>query len=103
MPYQGEALTKRFDPAAQIDDDVSAIPSRAQCEFLLISFTNDWRFAPERSEEIVNAFLTTGKHMSYANIGPAEDHDAFLLPVPRYIAVLRGFLNHIYRHLAKAS
>lgn len=110
LRYQGEAFTKRFDantymlmtkaldyfdPAAQTNGDLSAVLSRAQCEFLLVSFTTDWRFAPERSEEIVNALVKAGKHVSYAKIEAAEGHDAFLFPIPRYMATLNSFLTRI--------
>lgn len=118
LRYQGEAFTKRFDantymlmtkaldyfdPAAQTNGDLSTVLNRAQCEFLIVSFTTDWRFSPERSEEIVNALVKAGKHVSYAKIEAAEGHDAFLFPIPRYMAALRGFLNRTAKRLAKES
>lgn len=114
LRYQGEAFTKRFDantymlmtkaldyfdPASQTDGDLSAVLSRAQCEFLLVSFTTDWRFSPERSEEIVNALVKAGKSVSYAKIEATEGHDAFLFPIPRYMAVLNTFLTRIANRL----
>lgn len=114
LRYQGEAFTKRFDantymlmtkaldyfdPAAQADGDLAAVLSKAQCEFLLVSFTTDWRFAPERSEEIVNALVKAGKSVSYAKIEAEEGHDAFLFPIPRYMAVLSTFLTRVANRL----
>lgn len=114
LRYQGEAFTKRFDantymlmtkaldyfdPAAQTNGDLAAVLSRAQCEFLLVSFTTDWRFAPERSEEIVNALVKAGKHVSYAKIEAAEGHDAFLFPIPRYMNALSSFLTRVAKRL----
>jgi homoserine O-acetyltransferase len=114
LRYQGEAFTKRFDantymlmtkaldyfdPAAQADGDLAAVLSKAQCEFLLVSFTTDWRFAPERSEEIVNALIKAGKPVSYAKIEAEEGHDAFLFPIPRYMAVLNTFLTRVANRL----
>lgn len=114
LRYQGEAFTKRFDantymlmtkaldyfdPAAQTDGDLAAVLSRAQCEFLLVSFTTDWRFSPERSEEIVNALVKAGKQVSYAKIEAAEGHDAFLFPIPRYMSVLNTFLTRVANRL----
>ncbi|KZN12550.1 homoserine O-succinyltransferase MetX [Marinomonas sp. TW1] len=110
LRYQGEAFTKRFDantymlmtkaldyfdPAAQTNGDLAAILSRAQCEFLLVSFTTDWRFSPERSEEIVNALIKAGKAVSYAKIEATEGHDAFLFPIPRYMQAMNSFLTRI--------
>ena len=114
LRYQGEAFTKRFDantymlmtkaldyfdPASQTNGDLSAVLSRAQCEFLLVSFTTDWRFSPERSEEIVNALVKAGKSVSYAKIEATEGHDAFLFPIPRYMTVLNTFLTRVANRL----
>ncbi len=110
LRYQGEAFTKRFDantymlmtkaldyfdPAAQTDGDLAAVLSRAECEFLLVSFTTDWRFSPVRSEEIVNALIKAGKPVSYAKIEATEGHDAFLFPIPRYMQAVNSFLTRI--------
>lgn len=110
LRYQGEAFTKRFDantymlmtkaldyfdPAAKTNNDLSAVLSKAQCEFLFVSFTTDWRFSPERSEEMVNALVKAGKPVSYAKIEATEGHDAFLFPIPRYMSVLSTFLTRI--------
>ena len=48
-----------FDPAREFDDNLQTALARASCRFLVISFTTDWRFAPERSQEIVNASLSS--------------------------------------------
>ncbi|WP_191601462.1 homoserine O-succinyltransferase MetX [Marinomonas algicola] len=118
LHYQGEAFTKRFDantyrlmtkaldyfdPAAETGGDLSKILSRAQCEFLLVSFTTDWRFSPARSEEIVDALVLAGKHVSYAKIESNKGHDAFLFPIPRYMSALRGFLNRAHNLLLKET
>src|SRR3954465_12954826 len=45
-----------FDPAHAHAGDLSAAFEGAQgCRFLVVSFTTDWRFAPQRSREIVKA------------------------------------------------
>jgi len=118
LRYQGEAFTKRFDantymlmtkaldyfdPAAREGGDLAKVLSKAQCEFLLVSFTTDWRFSPERSEEIVDALIRSGKHVSYTKIEAIEGHDAFLFPIPRYMAALRGFLGRAEKYLPKEN
>ncbi|SBS35793.1 Homoserine O-acetyltransferase [Marinomonas aquimarina] len=118
LRYQGEAFTKRFDantymlmtkaldyfdPAAREGGDLAKVLSKAQCEFLVVSFTTDWRFSPERSEEIVDALVRSGKHVSYTKIEAIEGHDAFLFPLPRYMAALRGFLGRVSKHLPKEN
>ncbi|MDH2432875.1 homoserine O-acetyltransferase [Pokkaliibacter sp. MBI-7] len=84
-----------FDPASEYDDDLAVALSRAQCRFMLMSFTTDWRFSPERSREIVNALVVAGKDVSYAEIDAPQGHDAFLLPIPRYMELMQTYLDRV--------
>ena len=72
-----------FDLAEGYPDLASAL-SRAEANFLLLSFSSDWRFAPQRSIEIRDALMATGKAVTHANIETDNGHDAFLLPNPIY-------------------
>ncbi|OXL23343.1 homoserine O-acetyltransferase [Psychrobacter sp. DAB_AL32B] len=67
--------------------------AHTQCQYLIVSFTTDWRFAPERSQEIVDALMATGKPVSYINIDAPHGHDSFLFDIPRYMGAVKGFLN----------
>ena len=67
----------------------------AEREFLLVSFTTDWRFSPARSREIVKALLDNRRDVSYAEIDAPHGHDAFLLEDPRYMAVVRSYFDRI--------
>lgn len=84
-----------FDLAAPDNGDAIAAFSRASCEFLVLSFSTDWRFSPRRSREIVDALIAAGRPVSYAEIDADEGHDAFLLPLPRYTAVLNAYLKRV--------
>jgi homoserine O-acetyltransferase len=84
-----------FDLAREYDDDAAKAFARAQCKFLVVSFTSDWRFAPERSREIVNALIAAGKSVSYGEIESSVGHDAFLLPNARYEKFFDAYLNNI--------
>ena len=74
-------------------NDLTAAFSHSQCQYLIVSFTTDWRFAPERSQEIVTALMATGKPVSYVNIDAPHGHDSFLFDIPRYMGAIEGFLN----------
>ena len=74
-------------------NDLKAAFAHTQCQFLVVSFTTDWRFAPERSQEIVNALMATGKPVSYLNVDAPHGHDSFLFDIPRYMGAVQGFLN----------
>ncbi|HQQ74561.1 MAG TPA: homoserine O-acetyltransferase, partial [Pseudomonadales bacterium] len=62
---------------------------------LIVSFTTDWRFPPERSREIANALIRAGKSVSYAEIESEYGHDAFLIPIERYQNVFGAYMRSI--------
>lgn len=84
-----------FDLALGHNDDPVAAFKTATCSFLVVSFSTDWRFAPERSREIVDALLEAERPVSYVEIDAKEGHDAFLLPIPRYLEVLRAYMQRV--------
>jgi homoserine O-acetyltransferase len=90
-----------FDPAAEFGGDLTAALARAKAAFMVISFRSDWRFAPERSREIVRALLDNRRIVSYLEIDAPGGHDAFLLEDARYHAALRAYFANI--DLSRAS
>lgn len=88
-----------FDPARQHGGDLTAALATARCKFLLVSFSTDWRFSPERSREIVKGLLDNRRDVSYAEIDAPHGHDAFLLDDPRYLGVVRSYFNNMAREL----
>ncbi len=110
LNYQGDKFSEGFDANSYIlitkmldyfdlareyhNNPVEAF-SHAQCDFLVISFSSDWRFSPQRSREIVDALIGAEKNVSYAEIESDQGHDAFLLPNPRYEQVLAKYLSRV--------
>ncbi|MDG6773788.1 homoserine O-acetyltransferase [Thiomicrorhabdus sp. ZW0627] len=84
-----------FDPAAEFDHDLTKALAKATAKFLVISFTSDWRFSPERSHEIVKALLDNDADVSYAEVTSQHGHDAFLLPNEHYEGVFRAYMQRI--------
>lgn len=84
-----------YDPALACDGDLSKALAQVKAEFLVVSFTSDWRFSPARSREIVKALLDNECTVSYAEVTAAHGHDAFLMPDPHYHAILRSYLKNI--------
>ncbi len=110
LRYQGKAFVDRFDantyllmtkaldyfdPAKDFEDDLSRALANVQARFMVIAFTSDWRFAPDRSREIVKALLDGDKEVSYAEVVAHQGHDAFLMPIPNYINVFSAYTNLI--------
>ena len=110
LRYQGEKFSRYFDantyllitraldyfdPARETQGDLARALAPAQADFMLVSFTTDWRFPPERSREIVRALLKNHQPATYAEIDAPHGHDAFLLDDARYHAVMRAYFLRI--------
>ncbi len=111
LRYQGESFSTSFDAntyilmtraldyfdlAREYDNDPEKAFRNALCKFLVISFTSDWRFTPERSREIVNALVKADKDVSYAEIESPHGHDAFLIRnQPRYEELFARYMDKI--------
>ena len=110
LRYQGQSFVNRFDantyllmtktldyydPAEKFDNELAKAFAHGNTEFLVCSFTSDWRFAPERSREIVHALLDARRKVTYAEIEANQGHDAFLMPIPQYMNVLNAYMARI--------
>jgi homoserine O-acetyltransferase len=71
-----------------------------KAKFLVVSFSTDWRFAPERSREIVKALLDNKLDVTYAEIDAPHGHDAFLLEDPRYHQLVKAYFEQIAKGIA---
>jgi len=84
-----------FDPAFEYGGDLSAALAKVKADFLVVSFTSDWRFSPARSREIVKALLDNELSVSYAEVTAAHGHDAFLMPDAHYHNIMRAYFAKI--------
>jgi len=84
-----------FDPAHDYNGDLREAFSVAQANFLVLSFTTDWRFSPERSRAIVKALLDNELNVSYAEITSSYGHDSFLMEDRYYHELVRAYMNNI--------
>jgi len=85
----------RFDLAARAEGNLAEALATATAEFLVVSFSSDWRFAPSRSREITNALLASGKKVTYADIESDAGHDGFLLEDSDYMALVRAWMQRV--------
>ncbi len=88
-----------FDPAKPFANNLSAAMKNIAAKFLVVSFTTDWRFAPERSREIGKALLDNKLDVTYGEIDAPHGHDAFLLEDPRYHNLVRAYFEQIAQEL----
>ncbi len=84
-----------FDPAQDYEGNLTKALAKTSTQFLVVSFTSDWRFSPQRSREIVKALLDNHLRVSYAEIDAPHGHDAFLLDDARYHGLVRAYFNRI--------
>jgi homoserine O-acetyltransferase len=89
-----------FDPAAAHGDDLARAVAGVTARFLVISFTSDWRFSPQRSREIVRALIDSRKNVTYAEIEAHHGHDAFLAPIPHYRKLFRQYMQRVATEVA---
>jgi homoserine O-acetyltransferase len=110
LRYQGEEFSTRFDantyllmtkaldyfdPAAAFDGDLAKTLAHVSADFCVMSFTTDWRFSPARSREIVDALTAARKKVCYLEIDAPQGHDAFLMPIPRYLQAFDSYMKRI--------
>jgi len=110
LRYQGKAFADRFDantyllmtkaldfydPAKDFNDDLGKTLASAKAQFLVMSFTSDWRFSPARSKEIVKALLHSDQSVSYVEVTANQGHDAFLMPIPQYLAAFKAYMDNV--------
>jgi homoserine O-acetyltransferase len=110
LNYQGKRFSKTFDantyllmtraldyfdPAADSDGSLEKALEKSSCGYLVVSFSTDWRFSPERSEQLVSAMVKAGKPVSYAEIDSQYGHDAFLIPTERYMAIFSAYMGRV--------
>ena len=93
-----------FDPALAHGGNLArAFEVARQQQFLVVSFTTDWRFSPARSRELVKALVDNRIAVSYAEIDAPHGHDAFLLEDPRYHAVMRAYFDRVAVDIAAGA
>ncbi len=110
MRYQGHQFSSRFDAntyvlmtraldyfdiAADFGGNLAAAMAATQARFLVVSFSSDWRFAPARSREIVDALLTAQRPVTYANIETDDGHDGFLLENAEYMGLFSAWMQQV--------
>ncbi len=106
LRYQGNSFINRFDANSYLyitkasdrfdlsegrtlEDAFAPMSARA----LIIGFSSDWLYSPEKNRDIALAMLRAGKNASYAEVEMDAGHDSFPLPSPplhRSISVFLG-------------
>jgi homoserine O-acetyltransferase len=90
-----------FDPALEHGGDLAKALQSVVAGMLVVSFTTDWRFSPERSREIVHALIKNRAPVTYAEIDAPHGHDAFLLDDARYHRLVAAYFERVHGEIAR--
>mgnify|MGYP001207204013 CR=1 FL=1 len=108
LQYQGISFVERFDANSYLYltrsmdrfDLSEYFQGKLENSFvnntsrwLIISFTSDWLFPTSESRLIVNALMANACDVSFVEINTNRGHDSFLIKIPRFYNILKGFLS----------
>lgn len=112
LHHKGQAFTRRFDAnsylyitkamdyfdiAEKTGGDLVKAFAPVKSRFLVVSFTSDWLYPSEESRAIVKALKTVGADVAYCDMDAPYGHDSFLLDVPAFKELIRGYLQGVWR------
>lgn len=106
LRYQGKSFINRFDANSYLyitkasdrfdlsenrtlEEAFAPMSARA----LIVGFSSDWLYSPEKNRDIALSMLRAGKNASYAEIEMDAGHDSFLLPSPALHRIINVFLS----------
>jgi homoserine O-acetyltransferase len=111
LRYRGIQFVDRFDANSYLyitkamdlfdltngHGSLGAALERAQCRFLVLSFTSDWLYPTYQSLQIVSALRGRNRDVAFCELASNYGHDAFLVDVAEQTELIRGFLASTYR------
>ena len=80
---------------------LTAVLERAKTTVLVTSFTSDWLYPSDPSQEVVNALRRRNQDVAYIELTSNYGHDAFLVEVDEQTELIRGFLARTMKEVAK--
>ena len=109
LEHQGETFVERFDANSYLyvtraqdyfdaaekwgDGDLRKAFTRIKSEMMVVSFSSDWLYPPEASEEFVRALLHDRIPVTYVQLETSYGHDAFLVEEEAVGELLTAFLK----------
>ena len=109
LEHQGETFVERFDANSYLymtraqdyfdsaekwgGGDLRKALKRIKAEMMVVSFSSDWLYPPEASEDFVRALLHDRIPVTYMQLETSYGHDAFLVEEQAVGKLLRAFLK----------
>ena len=82
-----------FDLTSQYHGNLSLAFKNNKCKYLVVSFSSDWLFPTSESRTILKALNKVEADVSFIEIQSDKGHDSFLLDVPEFHSILKGFIE----------
>lgn len=108
LRHQGKSFVTRFDANAylyltramdyfDLEAEFGSLDqafSRAGdgVKYCVVAFSSDWLFSPVESRVLVKTLNRVGAQVSFSTLETSFGHDAFLLDLPPFAEILRGFI-----------
>jgi homoserine O-acetyltransferase len=108
LRHQGVSFVERFDAnsylyltrAASYFDltrggtrKLTDVFAGTHIRFCVVSFASDWLYSSVESRNLVRALNAVAANVSFTEIESDKGHDSFLLELPEFDAVVRGFID----------
>jgi len=109
LRYRGDSFVKRFDANSYLYitkamdyfdvSDGKLIPDgrKIDTKILVISFQSDWLYPSYQSKEMVQQMRMRQADVTYCEITSTYGHDAFLLEVDAEYALIKHFIERVFR------
>jgi homoserine O-acetyltransferase len=101
LDHQAKIFLARFEPGTYLylsrvmdyyDAFAGERPTPPSTQYLLVSFSTDWRFGTEHSVAIGAGLRELGADVTHREVVSPWGHDSFLMDVPEYHRVVREFV-----------
>ncbi len=108
LRHQGVSFVERFDAnsylyltrAASYFDltrggtlKLTDVFAGTHIRFCVVSFTSDWLYSSVESRNFVRALNAVRADVSFTEIESDKGHDSFLLEIPQFDSLVRGFID----------
>jgi homoserine O-acetyltransferase len=115
LRYRGDNFVKRFDANSYLyitramdyfelsNSSFLSGLQKTDTRFLVISFTSDWLYPSQQSQEIVRLLKRRGVAVTYCDLKSTYGHDAFLIEIEEETRLIKNFLRNIAASLPATS
>jgi homoserine O-acetyltransferase len=108
LRHQGMSFVERFDANSYLyltraasyfdltqagSQSLTDVFAGTKLRFCIVSFSSDWLYSSTESRKLVRALNAVAADVSYAEIQSDKGHDSFLLDLPEFDAIMKGFID----------